>query len=83
MQAMAAPQMLTVEALRVMATVAMDSPYVVLAQPPKKAPTNEPIPSPSRVLVRPGFSRRSTPTMELRFLWSARCSAKTTKATGA
>ena len=42
----------------------------------------EPIPSPRRVRVRPGFSSRSTPTMEERFLWSARCSAKTTKATG-
>ena len=36
------------------ATQAIDSPYVVFAQPPKKAPTIEPTPSPSSVLSRPG-----------------------------
>ena len=49
----------------------------------KKVPTREPMPSPRRVLVRPGSSSRFTTMMEERFLWSARCSAKTTKATGA
>ena len=78
----AAPQMLTVDAFLVIATVAMDSPYVVFGHPPKTDPTNDPIPSPRRVLSSPGSERRSFPTIEDRFLWSARCSANTTKATG-
>ena len=38
------------EAFLVIATQPTDSPYVVLGQPPKKAPTIEPIPSPKSVL---------------------------------
>ena len=38
------------EALPEMATQPMDSPYVVLQAPPKKAPAIEPIPSPNKVL---------------------------------
>ena len=49
MHSMAAVMMVATEALRVMATQPIDSPYVVFGQPPKKAPTMDPIPSPSRV----------------------------------
>ena len=70
------------EAFLVIATQATDSPYVVLGQPPKKAPAIEPTPSPRRVFERPGFSRRSFSMIEEIFLWSAICSANTTNATG-
>ena len=49
MHSKAAQVMVATEAFRVMATQAIDSPYVVFGQPPKKAPTMEPMPSPSRV----------------------------------
>ena len=42
--------MVATEAFLVIATQPTDSPYVVLGQPPKIAPTAEPTPSPSRVL---------------------------------
>ena len=78
----AAAMMVATDAFFVIATQATDSPYVVLGQPPKKAPTMEPTPSPKRVLCRPGFSKRSLSIMEEMFLWSAICSANTTNATG-
>ena len=67
-QPIAAVKMEMVEAFLLIATQPTDSPYAVFAHPPKKAPTMEPMPSPSSVLVRPGFLMRSTSTMELRFL---------------
>ena len=70
------------EAFPEMATQPMDSPYVVLGQPPNTAPTIEPTPSPSSVRESPGSRRRSVPMMEEMFLWSAICSANTTNATG-
>ena len=82
MAMIAVTRMVRTEALPVIATQPTDSPYVVLGQPPKKAPTIEPTPSPSRVRESPGSRRRSAPMMEERFLWSAMCSAKTTNATG-
>ena len=41
-----------------------------MGQPPKKAPTIEPMPSPKRVLERPGSVRRSFSIIEEMFLWS-------------
>ena len=70
------------EALPEMATQPMDSPYVVLHAPPQKAPAIEPKPSPNNVLWRPGSCNKSCSMIEDKFLWSAMCSAKTTKATG-
>ena len=70
------------EAFLVIATQPTDSPYVVLGQIPKTVPAIEPTPSPRRVLLRPGSLIRSLPIIEERFLWSAICSAKTTRATG-
>ena len=67
-QPIAAVKMETVEAFFVIATQPMDSPYVVFSQPPKKPPTMEPMPSPRRVLVRPGSLMRSFSMMALRFL---------------
>ena len=61
-----------IDAFLVIATHPTDSPYVVLAQPPKKAPTIEPIPSPSKVLCKPGSLVRSLPMIDEIFLWSAR-----------
>ena len=78
----AVARIVTTEALPVIATQPTDSPYVVFGHPPKKAPTTEPTPSPRRVLWRPGSSRSSVPMIELKFLWSAICSANTTNATG-
>ena len=49
MHSTAAAMIVAVEALRVMATQAIDSPYVVFGQPPKNAPTIEPMPSPKSV----------------------------------
>ena len=72
----------TTDAFLVIATQAIDSPYVVLGHPPKNAPTIEPTPSPRRVLLRPGSVRRSFSMIEEMFLWSATCSANTTNATG-
>ena len=78
----AVTKIVLIEALPEIATVPTDSPYVVFGQPPKKAPAIEPTPSPSNVLCKPGSFKRSLPIMELKFLWSAMCSAKTTNATG-
>ena len=78
----AAAKIVTIEALRVIATQATDSPYVVLGQPPNTEPAIEPTPSPNNVRDKPGFSRRSLSIMEEIFLWSAICSANTTNATG-
>ena len=78
----AVAQIVLMEALPEIATQPTDSPYVVLHAPPKKAPAIEPTPSPRSVLCKPGSSSKSRPMMELKFLWSAMCSAKTTKATG-
>ena len=64
------------------ATQPIDSPYVVLGQPPKNAPANEPTPSPRSVLSSPGSSNKSFPIIVDKFLWSAICSANTTNATG-
>ena len=72
----------TIEAFLVIATQPTDSPYVVLGQPPKIAPAMEPTPSPRSVLESPGSTVRSCSMIEERFLWSARCYANTTKATG-
>ena len=71
-----------VEAFRVIATHPIDSPYVVFGHPPNAVLIIVPTPSPSSVRVSPGSSSRLVPTMAERFLWSARCSAKTTNATG-
>ena len=46
----AAAKIVTTEAFFVIATHPIDSPYVVLGQPPKIAPAKEPIPSPRSVL---------------------------------
>ena len=62
MQRNAHPHIVIVEAFLVMAT------QPILGQPPKKAPKTEPMPSPSKVLERPGFSRRLTPIIAERFL---------------
>ena len=75
-------KMVLIEAFPEMATQPTDSPYVVLHAPPKKAPAIEPTPSPRSVLCKPGSSNKSLPMIELKFLWSAICSAKTTNATG-
>ena len=79
---MAVMKMVITEALPEIATQPTDSPYVVLGQPPKSAPTIEPTPSPRSVLERPGSFKRSVSMIEDIFLWSARCSANTTNATG-
>ena len=54
----------------------------MFGHPPKKVETIVPTPSPRSVLVRPGSFKRFFPTIVERFLWSARCSANTTNATG-
>ena len=64
----AATRIVMLEALPVMATQAIDSPYVVFGLPPKNAPAIEPIPSPRRVLFRPGSVKRSFSIIEERFL---------------
>ena len=46
----AAVMIVTTEAFEVIATHPTDSPYVVFGQPPKNAPTTDPIPSPRSVL---------------------------------
>ena len=78
----AAPIIVNTDAFFVIATQAIDSPYVVLGHPPKNAPTIEPTPSPSNVLSRPGSFNKSLSIMLEIFLWSAICSANTTKDTG-
>ena len=78
----AAPIIVNTEAFLVIATQATDSPYVVLGHPPKNAPTIEPTPSPSNVLSRPGSFNKSLSIILEMFLWSAICSANTTKDTG-
>jgi hypothetical protein len=50
MASTAVVRIVTTEAFPEIATHPTDSPYVVLGQPPKKAPTMEPTPSPRRVL---------------------------------
>ena len=80
--AIAVTKIVIVEALPEIATVPMDSPYVVFGHPPKNAPAIEPTPSPKSVLCNPGSSSKSVPIIELKFLWSAMCSANTTNATG-
>ena len=55
----AVQKIVRVDALRVIATQAMDSPYVVFGHPPKIAPKNEPTPSPNNVRFNPGSFRRS------------------------
>ena len=47
---MEAAKMVYTDAFFVIATQAIDSPYVVFGQPPKNAPTIEPTPSPRSVL---------------------------------
>ena len=78
----AAPIIVNTEAFFVIATQATDSPYVVLGHPPKNAPIIEPTPSPSNVLSKPGSVKRSFSIILEIFLWSAICSANTTKDTG-
>ena len=46
----AAAMIVATDAFLVIATQPTDSPYVVLGQPPKNAPTIEPTPSPKSVL---------------------------------
>ena len=78
----AATKIVLTEAFFVIATQPTDSPYVVFGQIPKTVPTMEPTPSPSKVLDKPGSVMRSLLMMELKFLWSAMCSANVTNATG-
>ena len=52
-------RIVTIEALPVIATQPIDSPYVVLGHPPKNAPTIDPTPSPRSVLSNPGFFNKS------------------------
>ena len=68
MARIAVARMVTTEALPEIATQPMDSPYVVLGQPPKNAPTIEPMPSPRSVRESPGSRRRSCSMMEEMFL---------------
>ena len=54
----------------------------MFGHPPKIVETKVPTPSPSNVRESPGSFSKSVPMIAERFLWSARCSAKTTNATG-
>ena len=56
------------EAFPVIATHPIDSPYVVLAAPPKNPPTIDPKPSPRRVLSKPGSVIKSLLTIFPKFL---------------
>ena len=77
-----ANMMTLTDAILVTPMTATFSPYVVLAAPQQIPETAVAIPSPIRVLVRPGSVRRSLWRIPDMFLWSPICSQMVTKETG-
>lgn len=77
-----ANMMTLTDAILVTPMTATFSPYVVLAAPQQIPETAVAIPSPIRVLVRPGSVRRSLWRIPDIFLWSPICSQMVTKETG-